>query len=226
MDIHVWSVGTGGQESDVYLLPDEERRRAELLRAGKQRIYVAARIALWQLLTSALGCSQSDMRIDHRCRHCGDPDHGKPTLVGIENKVDFSVSYSSELALIAIGFSTNVGVDIQEVVPGSQPHRWCFSTLEQQYLTRLDDEQRDHATTRSWARKEALAKADGRGLALPLSSVVTTGPAAQWILPSRRWRVQDLDVAGGFAAAVAYDAPSSNVRFMSWSNDGPRSGSA
>lgn len=223
MNIHVWSVDTTTSERDIWILPDAELKRADLYRGDKRAVYVAARVALWQLLTSALGCKQSDIMIDRTCRHCGDRYHGKPTVAGVARDVDFSVSYSTKLALIAIGFSTNVGVDIQKHVAGTHPHRWCFSPYEQRYLTQLDSDKRDAAMTLAWARKEALAKGDGRGLALPLSSIATSGPSSLWTLPPE-WQLHDLDVGARFAAAVAYDVPSSRVRFLPWMGGAASSG--
>lgn len=219
MDIHVWSVDPNAVEIDISLLPSGERIRAELLPASRRSLYLAARVALWQLLGSALESDPTTIRIDRRCRHCGDPDHGKPTVAGVTNgEVDFSVSYSTKLALVAVGMSGRVGVDIERHIEGARPHRWCFSPFEQSYLARLNVGNRDAALTRAWVRKEALAKADGRGLVLPLSTVVVTGPPSQWKLPSGAWQLRDLDVGDGLAAAVAFDAPSARVQFGSWTD--------
>src|SRR5665213_2821771 len=131
MDIYVWSVDSISVEIDVSLLTSEKRRRAEPLPVDRRSTYIAARVALWQLLAHAHGGNPSNIEIDRRCSHCGDPDHGKPTVSGSAGEIDFSVSYSACLALIAVAFSTRVGVDIQERVAGSRPHRLCFSRSEQ-----------------------------------------------------------------------------------------------
>lgn len=216
VDIQVWSVDSNAAEVDISLLPREERRRAEFLPESRRQLYLATRVALWQLLASVLGGDPSHIRIDRRCRHCGDRGHGKPTVGDTADEVDFSVSYSTKAALVAVGLSVRVGVDIQDSIEGSRPHRWFFSPFEQSYLARLDSCSRDVALTHAWARKEALAKADGRGLAFPLSRIVATGPSSLWKLPSRQWQLKDLDVGEGLAGAVAYDVPSARVQFTSW----------
>lgn len=220
IDIQVWSVDPTAAAFDSSSLPDEDRRRAELLPNHRQAVYVASRVALLQLLSSALGTDPLKIEITRTCRHCGHLTHGKPSVASGTDKIDFNVSYSAGLALIALGFSVHVGVDIQDHIGGVPPFRWCFSSSERTYLEALDDRSREVELTHAWARKEALAKADGRGLVLPLTQVIATGPRSMWKLPTREWQLDDLDVGDGYAAALAYDSPRARVEFIAWMGDG------
>lgn len=218
MDIQVWIVEPNADPSDLCLLPRDEQDRAGQMSSSRRAVYLAARLALHQLLSLALG-GGSNIQIDRRCSHCGDALHGKPTVMHSKSEIDFSVSYGEGNALVALAYSTRVGVDIQSVAPGFRPHPWCFSRSETEYLDSLDEHDRDLTITRAWTRKEALAKADGRGLAMPLSSVIVTGPPSEWRLPSDDWKLLDLEIGTGNAATIAYDSPSSSVKCMPWTGD-------
>jgi 4'-phosphopantetheinyl transferase len=82
---------------------------------------------------------------------------------------------------------------------------------EQQALADLDDAARSAAFLTYWTRKEALMKAAGKGLRIPLRSLTLSGPgeharlvsSADGALSPRSTQLVDLDPGDGYRASVA-----------------------
>lgn len=141
--------------------------------------------------------------------------HGKPFL---PSGPAFNLSHSGKYLALAVRSSGRVGIDIEVVRDALDlPH------LAQLYFT--ESEQRGIATSRDgtaqgffrvWVRKEALLKATGLGLALPLDSfsvsVERLPPATnalRWISEhpdlSGEWMITSLGAPPGTLLAVAVD---------------------
>ncbi|HEY6797405.1 MAG TPA: 4'-phosphopantetheinyl transferase superfamily protein [Kineosporiaceae bacterium] len=163
---------------DRALLDDAERRRYDGFVASADRHrFVTGRVLVRQTLGTLLGLAPQEVPIARDCRHCGRP-HGKPYVPGAA--VRFSLSHSGHWVGLAVtpGPGAEPGLDVQEVRHG------IFSRLAVRVLTPHEHadvdtgptEDRDRRFTVLWARKEALLKADGRGLAVPLRSFAVSGP--------------------------------------------------
>lgn len=115
----------------------------------------------------------------------------RPHLQGAD--VDASISHSGDALLVAVVAGGMIGVDV-ELPPfsafGSRTlvRRMCHPD-ELARLTGLPESLRRRALARLWTAKEALAKADGRGLALDFRTI--TPP---WNVPART-RSSDLPEA-------------------------------
>jgi len=176
------------------LAPAEQLRAARFLRPEDRRRYVAARWSLRHVLADRLGCAPRDVPIVA-------DDRGKPGLAGSELR--FSTSRSGGVALHAVG-SIEVGVDVEAIREGFGFERIAarfFTLSEQRELAALPPQARQAAGFRCWTRKEAYVKGLGDGLGLPLQSVhVGLGGSVRM---ESGWSVHQLDVAPGFAAALA-----------------------
>ena len=128
--------------------------------------------------------------------------------------VRFNVAHSGTLGVIAVA-AEEVGVDIEkhnDRLGRADLARRFFSPTECASLSQLDPMDFDAGFYRCWTRKEAYIKGRGLGLSLPLDSFDVPveaaddkdelsvagdeGEAANWALRS-------LEVAHGYAAAVA-----------------------
>lgn len=142
--------------------------------------------------------------------------YGKPILrqAPDEFPLEFNVTHSGGLAVYAVAHGRKVGVDLEHLRPTSQAERVVehfMSYDERAALNGLPESKRQEALLGLWTRKEACAKATGRGLSLPLSAVVSSpldtnltvtqgdGEAAE------SWSVIELDVADGYAAHLAVE---------------------
>jgi len=205
------------------LLSRTEAERCDRLPPARQPVYRAGRAALWTLLGALSGKGRAELVLDRSCRHCGDSRHGKPRLVdpGLLRGSDFSIAYSTRLAVIALCSTGEVGVDcedgaVPDRLPATGSARWYFSPLEIAKLESLAPRERRVALWRAWVRKEALAKACGWGLFLPLRRVAGLDPVAGEQLPFDRWTVSDLVGPSGLIGAVAYSEKEASVQVERW----------
>ncbi|WCO66785.1 4'-phosphopantetheinyl transferase superfamily protein [Iamia majanohamensis] len=190
--------GAGPHDADLALLPVRERDRLAQRRdpADRHRS-AAAHAALRRLLGSRLGRDPADVEV-------GRSETG--ALVVGEQGWWASVAHSADLAACALA-RRPVGVDVEGASPPTDPAalaRWC-SPAEVRALGRASPTGRDAAVRRAWARKEAVAKALGAGLAVPFADLDVRHALVR--VPGRRRpvAVRDVDVGPGRSGAVALD---------------------
>jgi 4'-phosphopantetheinyl transferase len=130
--------------------------------------------------------------------------YGKPRLEGSD--VQFNVSHSHGMGLIAIARGREVGCDIERIeqrfVDEQIPERF-FSPREVAALRALPDSEQCHAFFRCWTRKEAFIKACGMGVSLALDSFdVTLGQPAALLRGADGWFLRAVEAPAGYAAAI------------------------
>src|SRR5882762_10366702 len=90
--------------------------------------------------------------------------------------VDFNISHSGDYVVCALGSHMNVGIDIEKV------EQLVIDDFKGQYSDQEWKQINSHRDPllgfyRFWTRKEAVMKADGRGLSLPMHKIdVATDP--------------------------------------------------
>jgi len=203
-------------------LSQEEFDRAERFRASQVRIqFVVARACLRVLLGNILGLTPKEVPITLTA-------YGKPEVAPVNGQpVFFSVAHSRETILIALCLDSPAGIDLEYLDRETdivEVARASFTAAECRQIEELTGAgQRQRAFFQCWTRKEAVVKADGRGLSLALNSFeVPVREAAQsvpvsvvereggagvrhgsdtWF--SETWFVSDLAVGEAIAAAIA-----------------------
>ncbi|MEU5120354.1 4'-phosphopantetheinyl transferase superfamily protein [Streptomyces asoensis] len=213
------------------LLDPVERARWESTPdpAGRGRFLVGC--ALGRLvLGRLLDLPPADVPLRRVCPRCAGP-HGKPRLrtapdvpAGEPADLDFSVTHSGRLIGVAVCRGGEVGLDVEEsgpdaVVGVDSAAGVALSAPELAALHARPPGERQSAFLRTWTRKEAVLKALGTGLTVPLRELqvsppdhppaVLTWPTA--LPPHPRMSLTDLLVENTHpaAVAVALRAPSS-----------------
>jgi 4'-phosphopantetheinyl transferase len=214
--IDVWTVrldepATAGSGASV-LSPDEILR-ASRFHFEKDRIhFTRCRSALRRLLAGYLAIPATEIRFEYLAS-------GKPQLAGAQNPgaLQFNVSHSAGIALIAIGSERRLGVDIEKIrddVDTTSLAERFFSLRERAGLEALPSHLRLPGFFACWTRKEAFLKATGDGLSFPLADFsVTTHPALDPMLEeirgnteaAQQWSLADLSVVDGYRATVAVE---------------------
>lgn len=132
-----------------------------------------------------------------------------------EPPLQFSLSHSGELAVLAVARGRPVGADVEAILPERATPEIAarfFSPEEAQGLGRLPQERRAEAFFRCWTRKEAYVKARGDGLSRRLDrfSVSLGAEATPSLRPcgageeeAAGWSLRDLAPPAGYAGAVA-----------------------
>jgi len=93
--------------------------------------------------------------------------YGRPFF---NDGIDFNISHTSKCAVCIISDSLKVGVDVEEI-RNIDPDNFSESFNADEWLSITESPAPIHTFFNYWTRKEAIIKADGRGMAIPLSSV-------------------------------------------------------
>jgi 4'-phosphopantetheinyl transferase len=221
-EVHVWRVEVGSAYTcrDVlwsYLAGGERQKAADFLFEDDRERFVVSR----GVLRALLGC--------YLRRHPGSigfayNPYGKPHLAD-DLGIRFSTSHSHGLALLAFARGREVGVDIERVRADlglEEIAARCFSPRELATLHSLRNGLRERAFFACWTRKEALAKAEGKGLALPLCRYeVTLIPGEPAMLLDTKgdpletkWTLRELIPDPGYVAALAIEG--NGLRLSCW----------
>ena len=188
-----------------------------------RRWFVVRRGALRAILARYLHTAPGDVNFTFG-------HHGKPALVhDSDGQLQFNLSDSGPLAVIAVTQGRAIGVDIEHVRPGRAEEaiaRRFFSTAECDALASLPAGQRQAAFFDCWTRKEAYIKARGEGLALPLDcfqvSIKPGQPAAllhsnEGPAETQRWAMRAIHPAHGFAGCLAVEGNGWQLHCWDWS---------
>ena len=201
----------------IPILSPAEQARAARTRPGLAREeFLAGRTLLRILLAHHLGCSPARVPLAAGA-------DGKPCLTTPAN-LDFNVAHSHGLILIALALAGPLGIDLEYRNPAFTPGealelaRTSFSAAEFTRLAHSGSEHQSGLFYTAWTCKEALAKADGRGLLLPLDQI--PAPAAPLDgdaqttqqLGEKTYYLQPLHHLPGFAAAFASTRPAQRIR--------------
>ena len=200
---------------DEALLDDEERRRSmRFVRLRDRRRFVHAHASLRLFLALCLGVEPAKVRYETGV-------HGKPRLLPSLPPLEFNLSHSEGLGLLAVARDRSVGVDVEHVrdLPDAMSIADTqFTAAESKGLRSLPPPERRAAFFRYWVRKESVIKAGGEGLGRALDSF-EVGGAPGSTSPMMRgagesgggteWCLRDLPAPPGYAAASAVAADAS-----------------
>ncbi|SEP28807.1 4'-phosphopantetheinyl transferase family protein [Amycolatopsis saalfeldensis] len=206
-----WSRPLPGEDRFLRLLDDVERGRHEAYRLElDQRRFLTGRVLAKTLAAERLGVPVETVVFDATCADCGKP-HGRPRVPGAD--LVLSISHSGELIGVAATAGVPVGLDVESSSRRADASliEYALSPAEQEALAGLPDTERSAAFFVYWTRKEAVMKATGKGLKIPLQSITFSpynAPAelvasSDPALDPARTRLADLKAADGHRAAVA-----------------------
>lgn len=200
----MWSLSVSGYPmrpaDDEVLDPAERQRAARFVRPVDRERYRVAHVGLRRLLGAYLDTAPAGIElIREACPGCGH-DHGRPAVAGAP--LHFSLTHAGDLVVFAVA-DMPVGVDVEEVPSAGALSGLtaALHPLERAELEALPADARPAVFTRCWTRKEAYLKGTGMGLGDdPAGVCVGAGPEP---LSPAGWRLTDVPVADGYAAACA-----------------------
>ncbi len=187
-----------------------ERSRAE--RFGTEALqvrYVVGRATLRMLLASALGLTPAAVPLRHGPR-------GRPEVALPRHVLDFNVSHTRDVALIAIlhdaTASTRIGVDIEHLdreLGADRLARRYLTPRERADFAALPPDARRRRFLRLWTCKEALSKATGDGLRAPMGQLdVAVGDGLRLVggpppYSPPDWRLEAVALSADYVATAA-----------------------
>jgi len=224
-EIHVWRASLGRNSAClqelVKTLSSDELDRANRFHFEADRSrFIIARGILRNILSYYLGIEP------HQLQFCYG-SHGKPALKTCD-LLHFNLSHSQDLALYAFTRDRQIGIDLEYVrhLPGlDQIVAQFFSIRERATFLALPSSQQPAAFFHGWTCKEAILKALGDGLALPLNqfdvSLLPDRPAKLFSIngdrtAAERWLLQSFIPAPDYVAAVAIEGHDWEVKCWQW----------
>lgn len=210
-EVHIWRIFTDRPTELARLrqtLSEDERAKADRFRFERdRRRCVLRRAALRKILADYLGTRPEQIEFSYGRQ-------GKPELAVpfSSSGYQFNLSFSGELALCAVA-RRPLGIDLEQerLVENAALVAKHFFTVGE-IAVQSAAENPNQVFLRHWTRKEALMKATGSGLAVPLNSfdVSQLSEQAAWqvTLPdalgmATSWWLQDLIAPSGWMAALA-----------------------
>ena len=170
--VHLWRVCLDRDELSakklLARLSDGERDRALKFKFSADRNRFIVRRGM--LRTILAGYLRSEPRAMQFCTG----EFGKPYLTNSSHSLEFSVTHSQSMALIAVTQAGSVGVDLECVRPLSDLELMidsCLSDSEKSELEVFPSASRLEYFYRYWTCKEAWLKSLGVGLDRPLTWV-------------------------------------------------------
>jgi 4'-phosphopantetheinyl transferase len=226
--LHVWRVPQDVPVDTLArywpLLSADEQARANRFRFARDKNhYVVARAVLRLLNGRYLSIPPQQIQFTYT-------EYDNPALASIhsESRLQFNVSHSGGLAMMAFCRDEEVGIDVEKRRPladGEQIAERFFSKSETAVFKSLPPEQRNEAFFNCWTRKEAYIKAIGEGLSCPLDVFdVTLKPGEPARLLRIRgsaeaaaaWSMFSLEPQAGFVTAVAIPGTNWQVSYFDW----------
>ena len=219
--VHVWAWDFECSPDDlkqyITLLSCDEHLRMQRFHFERDRIrYAVSHAILRILLGRYLGMEPSSISFEQN-------EFGKPSLVPTlaVAELNFNLSHTNSIGLLAIATGLAVGVDIEEVRPvACGTVEQYFSAQEQSCLATLTGANWLEGFYNCWTRKEAILKAEGIGLNVRLgafdvslspnvkASVLGVRPNAGF---TSSWHLVDLRPTLGAVGSLATDAASASV---------------
>jgi 4'-phosphopantetheinyl transferase len=213
--VEVWVAElSGAPERLLGLLSSAERERAGRLLDDRLRLHWSvSRALLRELLARAIGADPAALEFEQG-------PHGKPRLARLAGETpSFNMSHSGEMALYAISWEREVGVDVEVQRAGRSgegyeveiARRFLGESLAQR-LQGLLPPQRTREFLAAWVAYEARVKCLGIGLGAGEGGCAGLAREDQvWVTP--------IAVGEGAFAALALSDGSAEVEIRRWASE-------
>ncbi|MEM8772409.1 MAG: 4'-phosphopantetheinyl transferase superfamily protein [Pseudomonadota bacterium] len=210
-DIHCWRIALDQAylNEDIFAA-DEISRAARYNFERDRRRFLAGRRALRCILGGYLGAPPEAVRF-------ATATGGRPCLADASTPLNFNYSRSHNTGLLGVSLAGSLGIDIEriDITPDlADVAKQNFSALEQAALSGLSGENWGKSFYAMWTCKEAVVKALGGGLGIPLNSfdigfdecgnsnILRAEGAA---ISAKNWRLHSFAPEPGAVAAIASD---------------------
>lgn len=190
---YIWIADTNKPLSEAHwkFLPEnwtEDIRKYR--KTGDQVRNWAGKFLLWNFLT--------ENQLQQLAPSLKGDEMGRPF---IEHALDFNITHSGQLVACIFSFHQRVGMDVEKVREINIPdfHKQ-FSPPEMQWIVMQPDSRR--AFFDAWTQKEAVMKADGRGMRIPLHDIRLQGNFATIEGRSEKWNLQKMNLFEGYGTHI------------------------
>ncbi len=192
-EIHLWQfvLSDEQQASESWLDQDEVIRFRNFSGPVQARRYLVSRCVLRQILAGYLGVSPEKMNFDLQ-------QGGKPFIASPDCDLQFNLTHTGDVGLLAVSRGMAVGVDIEQIRPMKLKHaiaRRIFKSTEVKSLADVTKDEQDEYFFQLWTSMEARQKCRGSGIFGDKVSNHSVG-------------IHQFIPIPGYCAAVAWEDPS------------------
>ncbi|MET0083613.1 MAG: 4'-phosphopantetheinyl transferase superfamily protein [Sedimenticola sp.] len=161
-DLHIWKLDLSISSAKLraHLSVDEQQRAAKMISPEERKHFIVSRGQMREILARYAGCSAVEIRF-------GYGEMGKPELVSSTSGIEFNLSHSGDLGLLAVTRGNPVGIDLEPVTARRNTRRIAERVFDQEtleQLRRLDEDEFVTAFCTRWTQLEAKVKALGQGV--------------------------------------------------------------
>ncbi|MFA5960731.1 MAG: 4'-phosphopantetheinyl transferase superfamily protein [Tatlockia sp.] len=196
------------------LLNEEEQLRANRYYfARHKRRFTAARAMLRLILSRYVNKDAQSLRFSTN-------QYGKPALENAD-ELQFNLSHSGDLALLAIGQHFPLGIDLEwySARPYEGIANEMFSPEELRVFNHLPGYAKPKVFFEIWSKKEAFIKACGLGLSYPTRSITMPLFASKPTqiednLHQQHWVIRDFMPRVACHAALCHHPEIQDIRFI------------
>ncbi|WP_416235683.1 4'-phosphopantetheinyl transferase HetI [Nodularia sp. UHCC 0506] len=215
-DIHLWRIHLDVSEVQrqnlLTTLSDDEIARANRFHFQEHRQrFITGRGILRNILGNYLGIESQQVVFDYE-------ERGKPVLADTLAKsgLCFNLSHSQGLALCAVNYHSQIGVDLEYIRPMSDVEALAkrfFLPREYEIVRSLSGHEQQEIFFRYWTCKEAYLKATGEGLAqLEQIEILLNPTKPAQLKTSENWSLFELRPAQDSLAAVVVAGAVDNLQ--------------
>ena len=221
-DIHIWSVRIADPDAcltcgESILSPQEQNRVSQFKFEKDRSRSIVSHAALRSILCDYLNIAPQDLQFSTGA-------NGKPALTKVPGQcwLQFNLSHSGDIALIAITRRREIGVDVEYVkqdFPFHEVAEHFFTAREVAALCALPEPLQRQAFYKCWTSKEAYLKAKGTGLSGELDEVEILLAEEQSVrikgsVPN--WTLMELPAPDNYRAALVVEGDECRVQCFQW----------
>jgi 4'-phosphopantetheinyl transferase len=220
-ETHIWLVqsssdGLSIEDMENCLSSFEKDRASRFKFATDRRHYVTAHAALRSILSLYVDIPAPRLQFVAGA-------YGKPKLAPIhrERTVEFNLSHSHEVALVAVTEDREIGIDVEWVRENfafDEVAQRFFTARELAALKALPHHLQREAFYKCWTSKEAFLKAKGTGLSGELDEVeiVLIDDVVRVKGTIANFSLSESAVGGGYVAALVVEGIEPQLRYYAW----------
>jgi 4'-phosphopantetheinyl transferase len=229
-EVHLWQVDMAHELGHLQRLErslgEDEIARLDRFRYSRDReSFILSHGCLREILGLYTGTAPGEIPIVS-------DGGGKPRIGGGEGSkgLEFSLSHSRDVALIALGVNRQLGVDVEYIEPDFpvlDVARNSFTGGELELVEAAAGSGRVEAFFRIWTQKEAYLKATGAGLSSPGPEAPFFGKGGAGRPPSislchggRNWTYFDVPPPEGYRIALVVEGRGLKLRLILWRQEG------
>lgn len=160
--LEIWWARTNDASSELESVLSQagRARMIKYVQAADRRRFLTAWSLARIVLGDHLGVPPSEVPIFRQCLACGSLEHGKPHVAS-DAHLEFSLSHAGDRVAMVVAPGTPVGIDIEETRRSIDDGAHLVLSADEPPATGFD-------LLRCWVRKEAVSKATGYGLNIPM----------------------------------------------------------